>query len=84
MESSEIFDQLTAIFRDVLDDENLTLTPQMTAADVAQWDSVNHIDILVACEMRFGIKFRTAEIDQLQNVGEFVELIDHKLNASSH
>ena len=81
MESPEIYEQLTEVFRDVLNDENLKLTPELTAADVPQWDSFNHINIVVATETRFGIKFRTAELEQLRNVGQFVELIDRKLKA---
>ena len=84
MESSEIIEQLTGIFRDALDDQNLTLSPELTASDVSQWDSFTHINIVVACEMRFGIRFRTAEIDQLRNVGEFVALIEHKLKETSN
>ena len=81
MESAEIYEQLTGVFRDVLNDESLRLTPELTAADVPQWNSVNHINIVVASETRFGIKFRTAELEQLRNVGQFVDLIDRKLKA---
>jgi acyl carrier protein len=81
MESAEIYEQLTGVFRDVLNDESLRLTPELTAADVPQWDSFNHINIVVATEERFGIKFRTAELEQLRNVGQFVDLIGRKLNA---
>lgn len=83
MESTEILEQLTGVFRDVLDDESLTLSPELTAADVPQWDSLNHINIVAASEVQFGIKFRTYELEQLGNVGEFVELIDRKLKAQS-
>jgi acyl carrier protein len=81
MESAEIYEQLTGVFRDVLNDESLRLTPELTAADVPQWDSFNHINIVVATEERFGIKFRTAELEQLRNVGQFVDLIGRKLTA---
>ena len=81
MESAEIYEQLTGVFRDVLNDESLTLTPELTAADVPQWDSFNHINIVAVTEERFGIKFRTAELEQLRNVGQFVDLIDRKLKA---
>ena len=84
MERAEIIEQLTGIFRDVLGDESLTLTPELSAADVPQWDSFNHLNIVVGAEARFGIKFTTAELDELRNVGEFVELIALKLKAGSH
>ena len=83
MESTEILEQLTGIFRDVLGDESLTLSPELTAENVPQWDSFNHISIMAASEVQFGIKFRTDELEQLGNIGEFVELIDRKLKARS-
>jgi acyl carrier protein len=78
--NSEILEKLTDIFHDVFSDDSLVLAPQMTADDVEEWDSFNHINIVVATETRFGIKFKTAEIEKLKNVGEFVELISQKLN----
>jgi acyl carrier protein len=55
----------------------------MTAADIAEWDSFNHINLIVATEAKFGIKFQTTEIESLRNVGHFVELIGKKLAASA-
>lgn len=79
MSSPAILEGLTDIFRDVLHDQGLALTPDTTAADVPSWDSFNHINIVVATELKFGIKFKTAELEQLRNVGEFVDLIERKL-----
>ena len=81
MQLAEIDTRLTGIFRDIFDDDNLTLRPEMTAADVKEWDSFNHINLIVATEARFGIKFQTAEIESLRNVGHFEELICKKLAA---
>ena len=81
MQQAEIDTQLTAIFRDIFDDDTLTLRPEMTAADVKDWDSFNHINLIVATEAKFGIKFQTAEIESLRNVGHFEELISKKLAA---
>lgn len=81
MEQTEIDARLTAIFRDIFDDETLTLRPEMTAADVEEWDSFNHINLIVATESKFGIKFQTAEVESLKNVGHFEELIAKKLAA---
>ena len=83
MESTEILEQLTGICRDVLGDESLTLSPELTAENVPQWDSFNHISIMAASEVQFGIKFRTDELEQLGNIGEFAELIDRKLKSRS-
>jgi acyl carrier protein len=81
MDQPEIDAQLTQIFRDIFDDDALTLHTDMTAADVPEWDSFNHINLIVATEAKFGVKFQTAEIESLKNVGHFEELIAKKLAA---
>jgi acyl carrier protein len=62
-------------FRAVFDDDTLELFPNMTASDVEAWDSLSHIDLIVALEREFKIKFTTAEISKLQNVGELEALV---------
>ena len=79
MKNEEIYEILTDIFRDVFDDDTFVLMAETNAADVPEWDSFNHVNILVASEMKFGIKFGLAEINELENVGAFVELIRKKL-----
>jgi acyl carrier protein len=79
MNSSQILEQLTEIFRQIFDNDSIVLTPETTAQDIAEWDSFNHINIIVAVEERFGIKFQTAETEELKNVGHLVELIGRKL-----
>lgn len=83
MTSSEILAQVTEILRQIFDDDTIVLTPETTAADIAEWDSFNHINIIVAVEMHFGIKFRTAETEEMKNVGHLVELIEQKLKAKT-
>ncbi|HEV3300628.1 MAG TPA: acyl carrier protein [Planctomycetaceae bacterium] len=77
--------ELQEIFRQVFDDPTIVLRDDMTAADVEGWDSVTHIDLLIAVERALGIKFATAEMSRLkepdQNIGSFVRLIEHKLQA---
>ena len=80
MTDSEILERLTDIFHDILDDDSIVLEPEMTAADVKDWDSANHINIVVAVEGRFGIKIRNAEVERLKDVGDFVALIHSKLD----
>ncbi len=70
-----IYERLNDVFRDVLDDDDISLTPATTAADVENWDSLNHVRIIVATERAFGVRFNTADISGLRNVGEFVRLI---------
>jgi acyl carrier protein len=81
MQQSDIYDQLTAIFRDTFDDDTLVLTPNLSAAGVPEWDSFNHINLIVAIESRFKIKFQTAELEQLHTVGHLADLIAAKLAA---
>jgi acyl carrier protein len=82
MTEKQILDALTEIFRDVFDDPSLAISADTTAEDIKGWDSVAHINIVVASEIRFGVKFKTSEIEELKNVGEFVKLIQKRSNAS--
>ncbi|MFM0247335.1 acyl carrier protein [Paraburkholderia sediminicola] len=79
MTDNDILAALNDIFQDVFDDPNLVVTPATTAHDVDGWDSFNNINIFVAAEMRFGLRFDTAELENLQNVGELVRLISRLL-----
>jgi len=80
METTDIYTRLTPIFRDVLDDEDLVPSPELSAHDVPEWDSLRHIRLIVSVEKALGIKFTTPEISVLENVGQFVELIRTKLS----
>ena len=81
MDKAEIWGIATEVFRETLDRDDLVLTSQLTARDEEGWDSLNHILLVVAVEQRFGIKFSTGEIDGLENVGQFIDLIERKLPA---
>lgn len=81
MQQQAIYDQLTSIVRDLFDDDTLVATPTLTAADVPDWDSFNHINLIVAVETKFGVKFQTAELESIKNVGHLAELIQTKLAA---
>ena len=81
MQSQEIYSQLTGIFHDVFDDDTLVLTPQLSAASVPEWDSFNHINLIVAVESKFKIKFQTAELEAMNTVGHLVDLVEKKLAA---
>ena len=82
MDRPDIYAQLTEIFRDVFDDPTIVARPEMSAKDVPEWDSFNHINIIVAAEQRFGVKFHTADIEGLKSVGEFADLIARKSRAA--
>lgn len=81
MQQQEIYAQLTTVFHDLFDDDTIVLTPGLTAADVPEWDSFNHINLIVAIEARFGVKFKTAELESMQTVGHLADLIQSKLAA---
>lgn len=83
MTQQEIYPRLTRIMRDVFDDDNLVVTPELTANDVEGWDSVSHITLVVAVEEAFGIKFKSAELEKMKNVGQLVDEIEKKTSAKS-
>lgn len=79
MANDHLYRQLDEIFRDVFDDDSITLTPETTAADIDGWDSVAHVDLIVSIETRMKIKFKTSELGNLHNVGQLVGIIEYKL-----
>ena len=79
MSGPEIKERLTDIFRDVFDDDSIEINDAMTAKDIEEWDSLNHINLIVAVEGAFKVKFTTKEVNNLANVGEFIALIASKL-----
>ncbi len=81
MQQQEIYEQLTTIFHDVFDDDTLVLKPELNAANVSEWDSFNHINLIVAVESRFRIKFQTAELESMNTVGHLADLTQKKLAA---
>lgn len=81
MNKAQILEALTQVFRDVFDDDDILLTAATTALDIEGWDSQAHVSLIVAAEMRFGIRFRTAELESLHDVGQFAELIAGKLGS---
>ena len=66
------------IFRDIFDNDELCITEDTTASDIATWDSLNHINIISAIEKHFGIRFALGELTSMKNVGEMLRLIKEK------
>ena len=79
MEHNEILKQITPIFIDVIDNENMILTNDTTANDVDGWDSLTHIQLVVAIEKHFKIRFTSKEIQSWKNIGELVDSIINKI-----
>ena len=75
MEKSDILKQVNDIFKDVLDNDDIVLTYETTAADVEEWDSLTHIQLVVAVEKHFKLRFTSKEIQSWQNVGEMLDCI---------
>ena len=79
MERKEIFEKLNEVFEDVLDlDETPNLTDATSANDIEEWDSLSHIQLVVAVEKAFKVQFTSAEIMKWQNVGQMVDTIQTK------
>ena len=72
------YETLTRVFHDVFDDDTIVVTPELTAEDVDEWDSLRHIRLVAAVEKTFGMSFSAAEIGRLKNVGQLVSLIESK------
>jgi acyl carrier protein len=81
MDRSEILSKLTELMRDIFDDEELVANEEMTAEDVADWDSANHVRLMIAIEEEFHVTFATDEITAPENVGELIDLIASKSKA---
>lgn len=73
-----IQDELQDIFRRVFEDDTIELVDEMDASDVAAWDSLNHINLIVEVERHFDIKFRNSEIARMQCVGDLIGIIEKK------
>jgi acyl carrier protein len=79
MTREEVFEKLNEVFRDVFEDEDITVTDATTADDIEDWDSLEHINLINAIEQEFGIKFNMGQIVSMKNVGEMVDIIISKL-----
>ncbi|WP_026661735.1 acyl carrier protein [Butyrivibrio proteoclasticus] len=75
MTREEVFDRLNEIFRDVFDDDDITVVDETTADDIEDWDSLEHINLINAIEEEFGMKFDMGQIVSMKNVGEMVDII---------
>ena len=75
----QVLTEVTQIFREVLNNEAIQLKYETTAADVPEWESLTHIELVVAIEKHFKIKFNFAELQKFKNVGEMCDNITKKL-----
>ena len=82
MDETVVYSLLTGIFHEILERDDLVLTPQLSAKDVEGWDSFKMIEIIIATEERFAIKLSTKEIDRLECVGDLAAVVSAKARSS--
>jgi acyl carrier protein len=75
MTREEVYNKLNDVFRTVFDDDSITVGDTTTSADIEDWDSLEHIDLIVSIEKAFGMKFTMSETTGMKNVGEMVDII---------
>lgn len=80
MTRDEIMEKVQRIFREVFDDDTLVIKDSTNSSDIEDWDSLEHISLVVSMEKEFDLKFDLKEVNKLANVGEMVDLIASKLS----
>lgn len=78
MDKNQILEEVQEIFREVLDNDEIVLANETTADDIEEWDSLTHIQLIVAIEKHFKIRFTSREILSWQNVGQLIDSIAAK------
>ena len=78
MDTNEIFERLNEVFRDVFDDDTITVTEDTTAADVDDWDSLMHITLISAVEDEFDIKFNMKDVVSMKRVGDMFDILQQE------
>lgn len=81
MTREEVYENLNEVFQYVFDDNSITVQDETTAADIEDWDSFEHINLVIAVEKKFGIKFTVGEANEMKNVGEMVDIILERIPA---
>jgi len=79
MDYNQILKEVNEIFKEVLDNDSLVLTPASSAKEIDEWDSLSHIQLVVAIEKHFKLRFTTAQIQNWKNVGGMCEDIEKSL-----
>ena len=82
MTRDQVYAELNEVFQDVFDDESITVSDATTADDIEDWDSLEHINLIVAVETHFGIKFTMGQVNNMKNVGEMVDIILAKVESA--
>ncbi len=80
MSREEVFEKVQEIFRDVFDDDDLRISDQTNSDEIDDWDSLEHISLIISMEKEFSMKFDIKEVNKLENVGEMIDLILRKMD----
>ncbi len=72
----QIRDQAQQVFREVFENPGLSITDKTTAADIPEWDSLAHINLIIALESSFGFQFTSEEVTSMANVGDLFKLLE--------
>ncbi|MBP5431141.1 acyl carrier protein [Ruminococcus sp.] len=78
MNVNEIIPRLNGVFRDIFGDDSISVTADTTSADIEDWDSLAHINLMDAVEHEFGLRFKMREVSSMQNVGDMIKLITER------
>ncbi len=76
--TTNLLDEVATIFKELLDDETLAITPEFSRDDNPAWDSMTHLNIIFALEMKFGIKFGVADVEAIRSVADIIRLVQEK------
>jgi len=79
MSREEIYGELNKVFQEIFDDDTLTVNDSTTSSDIEDWDSLEHINLMMAIEEAFGITFNIGEVTTMKNVGEMADKIAEKI-----
>jgi acyl carrier protein len=80
MTQADVLANLQTVFDDFFTDK-VEVTPQLTAKDVAEWDSLTHITLVLSVEQFFNVRFGVGEVETTRNVGDLADLILKKLSS---
>ena len=75
MNREEVIRRLNEVFRDVFGDDSISVSEETTSADIEDWDSIEHINLIGSVESEFGMKFKMREVSGMKNVGEMIDII---------
>lgn len=70
-----LLERVTQIIHDVFDDPTIAVTSELSAHDVEAWDSLTHVNLILAAEQEFNVRFSSMEVARMRNVGDLVSLI---------